>query len=125
MQGSTVVINPPDGNMCAYLEALEDLLAIELDWLAPGHGFLIDQPHSVVRKTIAHRLAREAKVLAALDGAGPERSLPEPELLARVYADTPTKLHAMALRSLRAHLDKLVEEGKVAQRDGQWQQLAA
>ena len=125
MQGSTVVINPPDGNMRAYLKALEALLDVELDWLAPGHGFLIDQPHSVVRKTIAHRLAREAKVLAALDGAGPERSLPEPELLARVYADTPPKLHAMALRSLRAHLDKLVEEGKVAQRDGQWQQLAA
>ena len=78
----------------------------------------------MVGKTIAHRLAREAKVLAALDGAGPERSLPEPELLARVYADTPTKLHAMALRSLRAHLDKLVAEGRVAARDGQWQRLA-
>ena len=79
----------------------------------------------MVRKTIAHRLAREAKVLAALDGAGPERSLPEPELLARVYADTPTKLHAMALRSLRAHLDKLVAEGRVEQRGGHWQRLAA
>ena len=74
----------------------------------------------MVGKTIAHRLAREAKVLAALDGAGPERSLPEPELLARVYADTPTKLHAMALRSLRAHLDKLVEEARVVQHGGHW-----
>ena len=123
MQGSTVVINPPDGNMREYLQALEALLDVELDWLAPGHGFLIDQPHSVVRKTIAHRLAREAKVLAALDGAGPQRSLPEPELLARVYADTPTKLHAMALRSLRAHLDKLVEEARVVQQGGHWQRL--
>ena len=80
----------------------------------------------MVGKTIAHRLAREAKVLAALDGAGPERSLPEPELLARVYADTPTKLHAMALRSLRslrAHLDKLAEEARVGQQGGHWQRL--
>ena len=32
------------------------LLDIPLQWLAPGHGFLIDEPHAVVSKTIAHRL---------------------------------------------------------------------
>ncbi len=123
MQGSTVVINPPDGNMVAYLRALEGLFALELDWLAPGHGFLIERPHELVRKTIAHRLAREAKVLAALDGA--DQGLAEPELLASVYADTPAKLHAMALRSLRAHLDKLLAEERVVQHAGHWQRLPA
>jgi len=66
MQGSTVVINPPDGDMAVYIASLQRLLAEDLDWLAPGHGFLIDEPHVVVHKTIAHRLGREAKVLAAL-----------------------------------------------------------
>ncbi|MEP7101298.1 MAG: MBL fold metallo-hydrolase, partial [Burkholderiales bacterium] len=71
MQGSTVVINPPDGDMVAYLASLNQLLDEDLEWLAPGHGFLIDEPHAVVRKTVAHRLAREAKVLAAVTAHGP------------------------------------------------------
>lgn len=108
MQGSTVVINPPDGDMAVYLASLEKLLALEIDWLAPGHGFLIDQPQAVVKKTIAHRLGREAKVLAALTAA-PQA---EAALLATVYADTPPALHAVALRSLRAHLLKLVADGR-------------
>ena len=66
MQGSTVVINPPDGDMQAYLQSLRLLLDEDLEWLAPGHGFLIDRPHEVVHKTIAHRLQREAKVVAAI-----------------------------------------------------------
>ncbi|MEK8053290.1 MBL fold metallo-hydrolase [Ideonella sp. DXS22W] len=108
MQGSTVVINPPDGDMAVYLRSLEQLLDVDLDWLAPGHGFLIEQPHAVIRKTIAHRLGREAKVLAALTAAPQAESV----LLATVYADTPAALHAVALRSLRAHLLKLQGDGR-------------
>ena len=105
MQGSTVVINPPDGDMAVYLASLERLFDEDLEWLAPGHGFLIDAPHEVVRKTIAHRLAREAKVLAAVRAAAQANAAADDAtLLASVYADTPPKLHAMALRSLRAHL---------------------
>ncbi|OYU96660.1 MAG: NUDIX hydrolase [Burkholderiales bacterium PBB5] len=117
MQGSTVVINPPDGDMAVYLASLRKLQALDLDWLAPGHGFLIDQPQAVVAKTIAHRLAREAKVLAAVQAQGPAG---EDALLATVYADTPARLHAVALRSLRAHLHKLHDDGVVTAADGAW-----
>ena len=121
MQGSTVVINPPDGDMAVYLASLEKLLEEDLDWLAPGHGFLIDQPHAVVKKTIAHRLGREAKVLAALQAQATELPVSEAALLAAVYADTPAHLHAVALRSLRAHLLKLAAEGRaVGQSGGAW-----
>lgn len=113
MQGSTVVINPPDGDMAVYLASLRRLLNEDLDWLAPGHGFLIDEPHAVVNKTIAHRLAREAKVLAAVRALGASGLVDEPTLLAEVYAETPKPLHAVALRSLRAHLLKLRDEGVV------------
>ena len=125
MQGSTVVINPPDGDMGAYLKSLRALMALELDWLAPGHGFLIDEPHEVVKKTIAHRLGREAKVLAGLQKLGSATPVDEPALVAEVYADTPKPLHAMALRSLRAHLHKLQAEGRASRHGGdRWQAVA-
>src|SRR4029450_4112224 len=63
MQLSTVVINPPDGDMAAYLASLRGLLADERDtieWLAPGHGFLMSEPQRVIEGVIAHRLKREA-----------------------------------------------------------------
>ncbi len=124
MQGSTVVISPPDGDMAAYLASLRSLLALELDWLAPGHGFLIDQPHAVVHKTIAHRLAREAQVLAAVRAQTQESSAAdEDRLLATVYAQTPRALHAVALRSLRAHLLKLRDDGLVEAVGARWRAL--
>jgi glyoxylase-like metal-dependent hydrolase (beta-lactamase superfamily II)/8-oxo-dGTP pyrophosphatase MutT (NUDIX family) len=114
MQGSTVVINPPDGDMVAYLQALHALLDEPLHWLAPGHGFLVAQPHAVLRALIAHRGRREAKVLAALQQHGPA-SLQS--LVLQVYDDVPITLHAMASRSLWAHLLKLQHDG-VAQISG-------
>jgi glyoxylase-like metal-dependent hydrolase (beta-lactamase superfamily II) len=118
MQGSTVVINPPDGDMAVYLASLRRLLHEDLDWLAPGHGVLIDEPYAVVNKTIAHRLAREARVLAAVQALGASGPVDEPALLAEVYAETPKPLHAVALRSLRAHLLKLRDEGALAGEPG-------
>ncbi|HYI86313.1 MAG TPA: MBL fold metallo-hydrolase, partial [Burkholderiales bacterium] len=66
MQGSTVVINPPDGDMRAYLQSLERLLGEDIAIIAPGHGYLIGAPHKELRRLIAHRLNRERKVVAAL-----------------------------------------------------------
>ena len=110
MQGSTVVINPPDGDMRAYLRSLEKLLAEELRILAPGHGYLIGAPHKELRRLIAHRLGRERKVIERL-GRLREASLEE--LLPLVYDDVPVRIHRVAARSLAAHLDKLVAEGAV------------
>jgi glyoxylase-like metal-dependent hydrolase (beta-lactamase superfamily II)/8-oxo-dGTP pyrophosphatase MutT (NUDIX family) len=109
MQGSTVVINPPDGDMAAYLKALHGLLDEPLQWLAPGHGFLVAQPHAVLRALIAHRGRREAKVLAVLQAHGPA---PLVALLPHVYDDVSPSLHAMASRSLWAHLLKLQGDGQ-------------
>jgi glyoxylase-like metal-dependent hydrolase (beta-lactamase superfamily II)/8-oxo-dGTP pyrophosphatase MutT (NUDIX family) len=117
MQGSTVVINPPDGDMSAYLRALQALLDVELDWLAPGHGFLVAQPHAVLRALIAHRLRREAKVVDALRPRG--RATLD-ELLPEVYADTPPRLHPVARRSLLAHLLKLRDDGRTADDGESW-----
>jgi glyoxylase-like metal-dependent hydrolase (beta-lactamase superfamily II) len=117
MQGSTVVINPPDGDMAAYLRNLEALLAEDLQWLAPGHGFLVAEPHAVLRSLIRHRLGREAKVAAAVQALGP---CAIEALLPAVYDDVPAALHPVARRSLLAHLLKLQAEGAVRANDALW-----
>src|SRR6185295_3573814 len=117
MQGSTVVINPPDGDMRAYLASLEKLLGVDVAIFAPGHGYLIGAPHKEVKRLVAHRLAREAKVAAALGSRG--AATPD-ELVSIVYDDVSPQLHPVALRSLRAHLDKLVADGRARQSAGRY-----
>jgi len=120
MQGSTVVINPPDGDMAVYLESLRGLLALDIDWLAPGHGFLVARPHEVVRGLIKHRLAREARVLGALQAVAAVSVVPLDDLLPHVYADVPAGLHPVARRSLLAHLLKLQGDGLAASDGERW-----
>jgi len=115
MQGSTVVINPPDGNMRSYLRSLERLLGEDIAIIAPGHGYLIGAPHQELRRLIAHRLNRERKVIAALERLG-RPSLDE--MLPLVYDDVPQRVHRVAARSLTAHLEKLVADGAVRRRNG-------
>ena len=117
MQSSTVVINPPDGDMRAYLGSLDALLGVALQWLAPGHGFLMAQPHQAIKSIIAHRGRREAKLVGVMRELGPA---PLEALLLRVYDDVPQRLHAMAARSLTAHLFKLRDEALAVSDDGRW-----
>jgi len=117
MQGSTVVINPPDGDMRAYLQSLERLLGEDIAIIAPGHGYLIGAPRKEIRRLIAHRMNRERKVVAALE------RLEHPsvdEMLPLVYDDVPERIHRVAARSLTAHLEKLVAEGAVRAEEGRY-----
>ena len=118
MQLSTVVINPPDGDMAAYIASLRELTELDLDWLAPGHGFLMVQPTLAMEAIVAHRLKREAKVVNALRALGPADA---ETLLAHVYDDVKPQLLAMAMRSLRAHLFKLRDDGAAHEATGRWE----
>jgi glyoxylase-like metal-dependent hydrolase (beta-lactamase superfamily II) len=121
MQGSTVVIAPPDGDMAAYLASLDRLKTIRprLKTIAPGHGYVIDDPQTTIDGYIAHRLEREQQVLAALRDQGPTTIADIVEVL---YADVPAELHPVARRSVWAHLRKLVDDGvaKGDRFDGEW-----
>jgi glyoxylase-like metal-dependent hydrolase (beta-lactamase superfamily II)/8-oxo-dGTP pyrophosphatase MutT (NUDIX family) len=121
MQGSTVIINPPDGDMRAYLRSLEAILSVDTKIIAPGHGYLIGAPHEEVRRLITHRLGREAKVLSALGALG-EADLAG--LVVRAYDDVPAERHPAAMRSLLAHLLKLVAEGRVSESAGGYRRAA-
>jgi glyoxylase-like metal-dependent hydrolase (beta-lactamase superfamily II) len=106
-----IVIDPPDGNMAAYLQSLARTQALGVVAIRPAHGPAIDDPATFLEGYVRHRLEREAKVLAALSR---DRARGVAELLPVVYDDTPEEMHPIAARSLLAHLEKLVAEGRVA-----------
>ncbi len=111
LNGVTPVIAPPDGHMKDYLDSLSKLRELPVSFILPAHGYVMDQPTQVIDKLVAHRLRREAKVLAAfekLQSADPAR------LVSLVYDDVDPRLHRLAQDSLRAHLIKLVGDGKIA-----------
>jgi glyoxylase-like metal-dependent hydrolase (beta-lactamase superfamily II) len=117
MQGSTVVINPPDGDMRIYLDSLRQLQCEDIAWFAPGHGFLMDKTQEALERLLIHRLARENKVLNAVRQAG---TATLDALLPVVYDDVPARLHPVASRSLLAHLIKLKAEHKLVEALGRW-----
>ena len=106
----TILIDPLDGHMGQYLESLERLRSLDTQVMIPAHGEPIGQPASRLVAYHEHRLGREAKVAAALSVAA-KPSTPE-ELVPVAYSDTPEFLHGLAERSLIAHLQKLVEDGR-------------
>jgi glyoxylase-like metal-dependent hydrolase (beta-lactamase superfamily II) len=120
MQGSTVVISPPDGDMYEYFASLNKLSRYEVTAFAPGHGHVIPTPREEVNKIIAHRLKREQMVVDALTSI---KTATLDELVPVVYSDVSPKLHVPARRSLHAHLLKLARDGRAAVSEDQWQML--
>ena len=122
MNGSTVVIVPPSGDMKAYIESLQLLLRYPLKFIAPGHGEVLEDSRAVVAWLVNHRLQREAKVIRGLQQLG--RSSVD-ELVVVVYDDVETSLHKMAKLSLAAHLIKLRQENRALQHpdDERWELL--
>lgn len=111
MQGSTVVISPPDGSMGDYLRSLSRLQKEPATRIAPGHGLTIEDAQAEIVRIIAHRLQREAKVAERLGRAGTANL---DTLVVSVYDDVDPRLHPVAKGSLLAHLLKLEEDGRVA-----------
>lgn len=117
MQGSTVVIAPPDGHMGQYLRSLQRLQREPVSRIAPGHGLTIEDAQGEITRIISHRLQREAKVASRLADAG--RATVD-TLVAGVYDDVDPRLHPVARSSLLAHLIKLEEDGRVQQEGEAW-----
>ena len=124
MQGSTVVITPPDGDMGAYLESLAKVRALEPAAIAPGHGHVIDDPNSIIDWYVAHRLEREEQLHGLLLEMGTARI---GQLVEAAYVDLNPVLIPMAKRSVHAHLRKLADEGHVSGNGarGEWRAPAA
>jgi recombination protein RecT len=112
LNGSTTVIDPPDGDMTDYLNSLDLLSATCLEhtiqFIFPAHGYVMGGPDDQALQTIAHlkqhRLARESKVWSAMQ-AHPDGT-PD-EWVAVVYEDIPPRMWPVAKRSLMAHVARL------------------
>lgn len=114
---STIIIDPPEGHMATYLRELERLLTRPMTTLYPAHGPAHRDGHALLRQFIAHRRAREQKVIAALNHA--PQSLEA--LLPNAYGDVAPAVYGAALRSLLAGLEKLAEDGVArVTADGEW-----
>jgi glyoxylase-like metal-dependent hydrolase (beta-lactamase superfamily II) len=116
MGWSTTVVSPPDGDMKAYLESLNLLLARDDKVYHPAHGPAVDKPHAHVRALIAHRRMREKQILGRL-GQGEGHI---PFMVETMYRDIDPRLHPAAGRSVLAHLVDLEARGLVRNEGEAW-----
>jgi len=107
--GSTILIEPEQGDLTDYLESLDRLAALNPRLIIPAHGLPIAHGRLALEALRDHRLKRERKTMAALHRLG-SGSLGD--LVAVAYDDTPSFLWPLAELSLRSHLNKLVLEGR-------------
>ena len=108
LNGSTTVIDPPDGDMTAYLESLDKLAAAcarhRIGFILPAHGYVLGQAATAIGQLKAHRLRREAKILRVM------QNLPAGDMdawVALAYDDVPARMWPVAKRSLLAHVQRL------------------
>ena len=108
LNGSTTVVDPPDGNMTDYLDSLDRLSAAcdrhSIDFILPAHGYVLGAARQAIVKLKAHRLQREAKVMKAMRER-PGGSMED--WVALAYDDVPPRMWPVAQRSLLAHVQRL------------------
>ena len=108
LNGSTTIVDPPDGDMTDYLDSLDRLSAacVEhgLAFILPAHGHVLGSASQAIAQLKAHRLKREAKVIAAMQ-ARPGGTMEEWVELA--YDDVPARMWPVAQRSLLAHVQRI------------------
>jgi glyoxylase-like metal-dependent hydrolase (beta-lactamase superfamily II) len=110
----TAVIDPPDGDLAAYLRSLLRLEELQPDVIYPGHGPTVFAAREKLREYLEHRAEREAQVVGAL-AVGPATPA---EIVLTVYTDVPSELHPVAERQVLANLLKLEAEGRVRRSAG-------
>ncbi len=118
--GSTVVIDPPEGDMREYLRSLDRLLALSPRTLYPAHGQVVPAGAELLNGYVAHRLEREGKVAAALAAHAPHGPALPSQLVPLAYAEISPELYPLAERSLLAHLLKLVQDGRASEASGRF-----
>jgi glyoxylase-like metal-dependent hydrolase (beta-lactamase superfamily II) len=105
----TSFIDPPDGDLTQYLRSLARMQELDPRTLYPGHGPVVFRAGEKLREYLEHREMREEQILSCM-GHGPAKIM---EIVGSIYTDYPQEVHALAARSVLAHLLKLQSEGRV------------
>ena len=114
MGWSTTVVAPPDGDMAAYMASLEAVIERRFTTIWPTHGAPVTDPGPFLEAYRAHRLGREAQVLARL--AAGDRKIGD--MVPALYASVDPGLWPAASLSVWAHLIALEQAGRVRARPG-------
>lgn len=109
MGWSTTVVSPPDGDMTAYLASLDKIAARGFATLWPTHGPPVTDVAPFLAAYRAHRLDREAQIIARLE-AGQKRIK---DMVPVMYAAVDPGLYPAAAHSVLAHMIRLVQSGRV------------
>lgn len=109
MAWATTIVAPPDGSMADFMASLERLLARDDRLYLPGHGGPVSEPAAFLRGLRTHRRMRERAVLERIRAG--DRQIPD--MVRTIYAKTDPRLHGAAALSVLAHLEDLVEKGRV------------
>ncbi len=110
MGWNTTIVSPPDGNMADYLASLAVCIARDDALYLPGHGPPIENPAPFVRAYLGHRRMRERQILRAIE----DGLHTAPAMVGKLYAHLPERMHWAAGRSVLAHLEHMIETGRVA-----------
>lgn len=113
---STILVDPEEGEMEAYLASLERVRALGCRTLLPAHGAPL--PGRAVDEALAHRRAREARILEALAaGAASLQALAD-----AAYTDAPEAPRALRERQILSHLLALERRGRVCRDGERWRE---
>lgn len=112
----TTVIPDETGDLGQYMNSLRRLLELDVETIYPAHGPVIRKAKEKIHEYIAHRELRERQVLGALQH-GPLEVM---AIVKQIYTDVPEFLHPAAAQSVRSHLKKLHDEGRVVEHDKRW-----
>jgi recombination protein RecT len=108
LNGSTTMIDPPDGDMTAYLDSLDLLTTActehSIEFILPAHGHVLGDARGAIAHLKAHRLQREAKVLRAMQAL--PQGTPD-DWVAHAYDDVHPRMWPLAKRSLLAHVERI------------------
>ncbi|WP_239021248.1 MBL fold metallo-hydrolase [Novacetimonas cocois] len=117
MGWSTTLVPPaPHGSVQLFLDSMERLIGRGSRLLLSAHGPAIEQPETCMRGLMAHRLARHESIAALLR--------PQPRTVEQIvdaaYFRLRPGLRRAATLNLRAHLEKLRDDGRAIQTGDSW-----
>jgi len=113
---TVVILASHGGSLSEYLASLTRVRELAPARLLPAHGPAIEDPAGIIDRYLAHRAMREEQIIAALTAGFST----VPAIVARIYVGLSNALVPMAHESVLAHLQKLEDEGRAAQHDGEW-----